>query len=191
MENYDTLHRCSWCQGDELYQRYHDLEWGVPIKEDHRLFESLILETMQAGLSWITILRKRENYRQALDNFDPYKIALYTNTKRQELLSNPGIIRNKLKINSIISNAQAFINIQEQQGSFSNFLWAYVDHCPIKNTYHSIQQVPANTPLSDRIARDLKKLDFKFVGPTTIYAFMQAVGMVNDHEVNCYRYDQV
>ncbi|WP_124979228.1 DNA-3-methyladenine glycosylase I [Nonlabens xiamenensis] len=189
--NQQEKHRCGWCQGDALYKAYHDQEWGVPVFDDHSLFEFLILEGMQAGLSWITILRKRNNYREALDEFDVHKIAGYGESKKKELLENPGIIRNRLKIDSIVSNAQAYLKIQESYGSFSNFIWAYVDSKPIKNKLASYKDAPAQTALSQKISKDLKKLGFKFVGPTIVYAFMQAVGMVNDHEVNCFRYDQV
>ncbi|MBF4983903.1 DNA-3-methyladenine glycosylase I [Nonlabens mediterrranea] len=184
-------HKCGWCLGDELYEDYHDTEWGRPVYDDQTLFEFLILETMQAGLSWITILRKRHNYHDALDQFDVQKIANYTQEKQNELLNNPGIIRNKLKIKSIIKNAQLFIDIQKEFGSFSKFIWSYVDGKPIKNEVLDYQQAPANTSLSDQISKDLKKRGFKFVGSTIIYAFMQATGMVNDHEVNCHRYDEV
>ncbi len=183
--------RCGWCLGDELYKNYHDTEWGVPVHDDRKLFEFLILETMQAGLSWITILRKRENYRVALDGFDYHKIANYNAAKKGQLLENPGIIRHQLKIESIINNAREFIEIQKEQGSFASYLWAFVDNEPITNTVENYKLNPANTPLSDRISKDLKKRGFKFVGSTTIYAFMQAVGMVNDHEKSCFRYDEV
>lgn len=182
--------RCSWCQGDPLYEHYHDTEWGVPVYDDATLFEFLILETMQAGLSWITILKKRENYRQALDGFDPIKIAQYDQAKIESLMNNPGIIRHRLKIKSIISNAQAFLKIQEKHESFSKFLWAYVDGKPLRNTCAINQQMPTTTSISDQLAKDLKRQGFKFVGSTTIYAFMQAVGMVRDHETNCYLYDE-
>ena len=184
-------HKCGWCVGDPLYENYHDKEWGVPVHDDHTLFEFLILETMQAGLSWITILRKRQNYWDALDQFDFYKIAQYKDDKIHELMNNSGIIRNRLKINSIINNAQKFMDIQDAEGSFSNYLWNYVDGTPIKNNVVDYRNAPAETALSKKISIDLKKHGFKFVGSITIYAFMQAVGMVNDHEVNCFRYDEV
>lgn len=184
-------HKCGWCLGDELYEAYHDKEWGVPVYDDQTLFEFLILETMQAGLSWITILKKRDNYFDALDQFDIHKIAAYDQTKQDELLLNAGIIRNKLKVKSIITNAQLFLDIQKEHGSFSKFIWNYVDGKPIKNSWKNYKDAPANTPLSDQISKDLKKRGFKFVGSTIIYAFMQATGMVNDHEVNCFRYDEV
>lgn len=184
-------HKCGWCVGDELYEAYHDKEWGVPVKDDHQLFEFLILETFQAGLSWITILRKRENFRQAFDFFDYKKIANYDDDKIAELLQNAGIIRNKLKINAAVSNAKAFIKIQEEFGSFSKYIWDFVNGKPIKNSYKSYKDAPANTPLSDKISKDLKKRGFKFTGSTVVYAHMQATGMVNDHEVGCFRYNEV
>lgn len=186
-----TKHRCGWCIGDSLYEAYHDLEWGVPVKDDATLFEFLILETFQAGLSWITILRKRDNFRAALDNFDYKKIANYKQNKIDKLLDNAGIVRNKLKINATITNAQAFMKIQEEFGSFSKYIWGFVDDTPIKNSFKNYKDAPANTPLSDVVSKDLKKRGFKFVGSTVIYAHMQATGMVNDHEVGCFRYDEV
>lgn len=184
-------HKCGWCLGDDLYESYHDKEWGSPVYDDQTLFEFLILETMQAGLSWITILKKRDNYFDALDQFNIKKIAAYDQAKQDELLQNAGIIRNKLKVKSIINNAQLFIEIQKEHGSFSKYIWNYVDGKPIKNTVQNYKEAPANTPLSDQISKDLKKRGFKFVGSTIMYAFMQATGMVNDHEVNCFRYDEV
>lgn len=184
-------HRCGWCEGDSLYEDYHDNEWGVPVKDDETLFEFLILETFQAGLSWITVLKKRENFRKAFDNFDYKKIALYDQNKVDELLDNPGIIRNKLKVKATISNAQAFMEVQKEFGSFSTYIWKFVDGKPIKNKLQNYKEAPANTPLSDTISKDLKKRGFKFVGSTVIYAQMQATGMVNDHEVSCFRYDEV
>jgi len=186
-----SKHRCGWCLGDDLYKAYHDNEWGVPVKDDDTLFEFLILETFQAGLSWITILRKRENFRKAFDNFDYLKISKYKDTKIQELLQNEGIIRNKLKVRATVSNAQAFIKVREEFGSFSNYIWGFVDGKPIKNQIENYNEGPANTELSDTISKDLKKRRFKFVGSTVVYAHMQATGMVNDHEVNCFRYDEV
>ena len=184
-------HRCGWCEGDDLYEAYHDNEWGVPVYDDNTLFEFLILETFQAGLSWITILRKRENFRQAFDSFDYKKIAHYNQEKIDSLLKDAGIIRNKLKINAAISNAKAFIQIQEEFGSFSKYIWAFVDGKPIKNSIKSVNEAPANTALSDTLSKDLKKRGFKFVGSTVVYAHMQATGMVNDHEINCFRYNEV
>ncbi|PWL40189.1 DNA-3-methyladenine glycosylase I [Flagellimonas aquimarina] len=183
--------RCGWCEGDSLYEEYHDKEWGVPVKDDATLFEFLILETFQAGLSWITVLKKRENFRKAFDNFDYRKIAKYDQDKVDELLDNPGIIRNKLKVNATISNARAFMEIQKEFGSFSSYIWGFVDGKPIKNKLQNYKEGPATTPLSDAISKDLKKRGFKFVGSTVIYAQMQATGMVNDHEVSCFRYDEV
>lgn len=183
--------RCGWCEGDTLYEAYHDLEWGVPVKDDDTLFEFLILETFQAGLSWITVLKKRENFRKAFDRFDYKKIARYDQKKKDALLQDAGIIRNKLKVNATVTNAQAFIEIQKEFSSFSNYLWGYVNNTPIKNKIKNYKNAPANTPLSDALSKDLKKRGFKFVGSTVVYAFMQAVGMVNDHEVKCFRYDEV
>jgi DNA-3-methyladenine glycosylase I len=186
-----TKHKCGWCIGDDLYEAYHDNEWGVPIYDDHQLFEFLILETFQAGLSWITILRKRENFRLAFDFFDYKKIAKYGEDKKEALLQNAGIIRNKLKINATISNAQAFMEVQAEFGSFSKYIWSFVNGKPIKNKVKHYKTAPANTPLSDILSKDLKKRGFKFVGSTVIYAYMQATGMVNDHEVECFRYHEV
>jgi len=184
-------HRCGWCKGDELYEAYHDLEWGVPVKDDDTLFEFLILETFQAGLSWITVLKKRENFRKAFDYFNYKKIATYSQAKKDSLLQDAGIIRNKLKVNATVSNAQAFIEVQKEFGSFSKYIWAFVDGKPIKNNIANYKDAPANTELSDQISKDLKKRGFKFVGSTVIYAHMQATGMVNGHETNCFRYDEV
>lgn len=183
--------RCSWCGDDPLYVSYHDTEWGVPVKDDAKLFEFLILETFQAGLSWITVLRKRENFRSAFDQFDYQKIATYDQQKIDSLLQNSGIIRNKLKINATITNAQAFIKVQEEFGSFSNYIWQFTNHRPILNAFKSLSEVPANTPLSDTISKDLKKRGFKFVGTTVVYAHMQATGMVNDHVISCFRHKEV
>ena len=184
-------HRCGWCVGDPLYEDYHDKEWGVPLYDDDKLFEFLILETFQAGLSWITVLRKRENFRKAFDNFNYEKIAEYKQPKIDELLQDAGIIRNKLKVKATVTNAQAFIKIQEEFGSFSDYIWQFVDGKPIKNKLKDYKKAPANTPLSDTISKDLKQRGFKFVGTTVVYAHMQATGMVNDHEVSCFRYNEV
>lgn len=184
-------HRCGWCKGNPLYEAYHDEEWGVPVKDDNTLFEFLVLETFQAGLSWITVLKKRENFREALDNFDYKKIATYNQKKKNSLLENPGIIRNKLKVNATITNAQAFMDVQKEFGSFAKYIWGFVDGTPIKNKIKNYKDAPANTTLSDTLSKDLKKRGFKFVGSTVIYAQMQATGMVNDHEINCFRYDEV
>jgi len=183
--------RCEWAGNDPLYRTYHDTEWGVPVLEDAKLFEFLILETFQAGLSWITILRKRENFRVAFDHFDYNKIAKYSEVKQLELLQNAGIIRNKLKIKATITNAIAFIEIQKEFGSFSKYIWNFVQDKPIQNKWKSMSEVPANTPLSDEVSKDLKKRGFKFVGSTVIYAHMQATGMVNDHTTTCFRYMEV
>ena len=184
-------HRCGWCVGDNLYEAYHDEEWGVPVKDDATIFEFLILETFQAGLSWITILRKRENFRKAFDQFDYKKIANYQQPKIDSLIQDAGIIRNKLKINATVTNAQAFIKVQEEFGSFSAYIWGFVNHNPIKNAITYYKDAPATTALSDALSKDLKKRGFKFVGSTVIYAHMQATGMVNDHEINCFRYHEV
>jgi DNA-3-methyladenine glycosylase I len=184
-------HRCGWCAGDALYEAYHDQEWGVPVFDDATIFEFLILETFQAGLSWITILRKRENFRVAFDNFDYHKIALYNQEKIDNLLLDTGIVRNKLKIKATITNAQNFIKIQEEFGSFSKYIWQFVDGKPIKNSVKNYKEAPPTTAISDTLSKDLKKRGFKFVGSTVIYAHMQATGMVNDHEVNCFRYNEV
>lgn len=183
--------RCPWCEGNTLYEKYHDEEWGVPVYDDAKLFEFLILETFQAGLSWITVLRKRENFRKAFDDFNYKKIAQYKQDKIDQLLQDTGIIRNKLKVNATVTNAQAFIKIQEEFGSFSNYIWGFIDGKPIKNNFKTLSEVPANTPLSDTISKDLKKHGFKFVGTTVVYAHMQATGMVNDHVTSCFRYDEV
>lgn len=178
--------RCGWCNSSEVYQNYHDEEWGKPVYDDATLFEFLLLETFQAGLSWITILNKRDNFRKAFDDFDYKKIAQYSDDKIQELLQDAGIIRNKLKVHSAVTNAQNFIKIQEEFGSFSTYIWAFVDHKPIDNFPKSLKDVPATSALSDAISKDLKKRGFKFVGSTVIYAHMQATGMVNDHVENCW-----
>lgn len=178
--------RCGWCSSDELYQNYHDTEWGVPVYDDAILFEFLLLETYQAGLSWITILRKRNNFRMAFDNFDYQLIARYNQSKIDELLENQGIIRNKLKAYSAVSNAQHFIKIQEEFGSFSNYIWAFVNHEPLINYPKTLKDILPTTALSDKISKDLKKRGFKFLGSTTVYAFMQAVGLVNDHVAGCW-----
>lgn len=183
--------RCAWCGNDPLYVAYHDTEWGIPVKDDATLFEFLILETFQAGLSWITILRKRENFRKAFDYFDYQKVAAYGEDKIADLLLNEGIIRNKLKVRAAVTNAQAFMEIQKEFGSFSTYIWGFVNHIPIKNTFTSMKDLPANTALSDRISKDLKKRGFKFVGTTVVYAHMQATGMVNDHIVDCFRHKEV
>lgn len=185
------LKRCGWCEGDTLYEEYHDKEWGVPVYDDKILFEFLILETFQAGLSWITILRKRENFRQAFDDFNYMAIAEYSEDKIQELLQDPGIIRNKLKVRAAVSNAAAFQKVQQEFGSFSKYIWKFVDHEPIQNKVENYKEAPATTAQSDMLSKDLKKRGFKFVGSTVMYAHMQATGMVNDHEISCFRYKEV
>lgn len=182
--------RCDWAK-NELAIDYHDTEWGVPLHDDQRLFEFLILEGAQAGLSWDTVLAKRENYRKAFDNFDAKKIAKYDEKKCAELLQNQGIIRNRLKIASAIRNAKCYLEIVEKEGSFDKYIWSFVDGKPIVNVWDNIKQVPASTPISDAMSKDLKKRGFNFVGSTIMYAFMQATGMVNDHLTNCFRYKEV
>jgi DNA-3-methyladenine glycosylase I len=181
------LKRCAWAQGD-LYIAYHDLEWGVPVQDDRLLFEFLILEGAQAGLSWITILKKRQNYREAFDNFDARKVARYGPAKTQQLLANAGLVRNRLKIESAVGNAKAFLEVQKEFGSFARYVWQFVGGKPIRNHWASLKQVPARTPESDALSKDLVRRGFKFVGSTICYAFMQAVGMVNDHTTDCFRY---
>ena len=183
--------RCSWCEGDELYERYHDEEWGVPVYDDRELFEMLNLEGAQAGLSWITVLRKRAHYRVVFDGFNPEKMAQYDEVKRQELLEDAGIIRNKLKVNAFIVNAQIYMQMQAdaKRGdgpTFSEFIWSFVDGSPVINNYESLGEVPATTDQSDVMSKELKKRGFKFVGSTICYAFMQAAGLVNDHLIDCH-----
>jgi DNA-3-methyladenine glycosylase I len=177
--------RCTWCGDDPLYVAYHDNEWGRPVHDDRHLFEMLILEGAQAGLAWITVLRKRDNYREAFDNFDASKIVKYDSRRIAKLMNNEGIVRNRLKIDATIKNAKVFLDIQKEFGSFNDYLWAYVDNKPIVNKWESFKQLPAKTELSDRIAKDLKKKGMNFVGSTIIYAYMQAIGMVNDHTLDC------
>jgi DNA-3-methyladenine glycosylase I len=183
--------RCEWCGSDPLYVAYHDDEWGVPVHDDRHLFEMLILEGAQAGLSWITILKKRENYRKALHNFDAERIAAYTPRDIERLLGDSGIVRNRLKLESAVKNARGTLAIVEEFGSLDAFLWRYVDGSPIQNTWKTMAQLPAKTALSEAMSKDLKKLGFNFVGSTICYAFMQAVGMVNDHVVGCFRYKEI
>ena len=182
----ETKLRCAWCEKDDLYRNYHDNEWGKPVYDDETIFEFLILETFQAGLSWYTVLAKRENFRKAFDNFDWNKIANYTEEKREQLTEDAGIIRNKLKIKATVTNAQAFIKIQEEFGSFSKYIWEFVDGKPIDNQPKTLSEVKATTPISDALSKDLKKRGFKFVGSTVVYAHMQATGMVNDHIMECF-----
>jgi DNA-3-methyladenine glycosylase I len=179
--------RCGWAK-DELSIRYHDEEWGVPVHDDRRWFEFLVLEGAQAGLSWDTILRKRENYRRAFAGFDPAVVARFRETKIEQLLADPGIVRNRLKVNSVVRNAQAFLKIQQDVGSFDTYIWPFVDGEPIRNTWRSLDQVPARTEISDALSKDLKRRGFTFVGSTICYALMQATGLVNDHLVGCFRH---
>ena len=181
-----TKRRCDWCNGNHLYENYHDIVWGVPVFEDNILFESLTLEIFQSGLSWITILKKREGFIKAFDSFDIYKIASYDIKKEKELIANTSIIRNNLKIKATINNAKAIIKIQEEHNSFSKYIWNYVNNDPIINKFKSLNEVPNNTPLAEKICIDLKKKGFKFIGPTIIYSFMQSIGMTNDHLIYCF-----
>ena len=183
--------RCIWAGDIPIYIDYHDNEWGRPVHDDVKLFEMLILEGMQAGLSWITVLNKREAFREAFDGFDPSKVALYDDIKIQELLVNERIIRNRLKINATVNNAKLYLKVIEDYGSFDKFIWGYVDYEPIKNHWENHDDLPASTPLSDKISKDLKKMGFKFVGSTIVYAFMQAVGMVNDHITECFVFKEL
>lgn len=183
--------RCAWAGDTPIYTDYHDNEWGRPVHNDDKLFEMLILETMQAGLSWITVLKKRDAFRAAFDGFDPQKMALYDDEKMEELMGNDGIIRNRLKIYAAINNAKVFLAVKDQYGSFDKMIWSYVDNSPIVGHWKTIENFPATTPLSDKISKDLKRMGFKFVGSTTIYAFMQAVGMVNDHLSECFVYSEM
>lgn len=184
----DNIKRCEWCGSDPLYQKYHDEEWGVPVFDDKTLFEFLTLEGAQAGLSWITVLKKRENYRKAFNDFDPAKIARYSEKRIVKLKENEGIIRNDLKIRSTVSNAQNYFELCEEKGSLSDYMWNFVDGTPIQNKWRSLKQIPTSTSISDALSKDLKKRGFKFVGTTIMYAYMQAVGMVNDHTVHCHRF---
>ena len=190
MPHHEKNH-CRWCDGQPDFKIYQDTEWGVPIYGDDKLFETLLLETFQAGLNWLTVLRKRENFRKAFDNFDAQKIARYDEKKIDALCSDRGIIRNRLKIKATINNAQMFLNLQQSNLSFSEFLWSFVDHQPIQNTYQTIDQVPSTTAVSDQMSLSLKKHGFEFVGSTIVYAHMQATGMVNDHLVSCFRYEEI
>ncbi len=183
-----SVDRCSWCGDDPTYVRYHDDEWGVPVHDDRQLFEFLVLDGAQAGLSWITILKRREGYRQAFEGFDPNKIASYGENDKERLLGDAGIIRNRAKVNSAIQNAQAFLKVQQEHGSFDAYIWRFVDGKPIVNRHESLDDIPARTELSDAISKDLKQRGFSFVGSTIVYAHMQATGMVNDHVVSCFRH---
>ena len=184
-------HRCEWSGTDPLYVAYHDDEWGVPVHQDRLLFEFLVLEGAQAGLSWMTILKKRENYRKAFHDFDYERIASYTEADVERLLADPGIVRNRLKVGSVIKNARGVLDIREQFGALDTYLWRYVDGVPKQNAWKTMKEVPAKTELSDAMSKDLKKRGFNFVGSTICYAFMQAVGMVNDHTTDCFRYEEV
>ncbi|MCG8491156.1 MAG: DNA-3-methyladenine glycosylase I [Sneathiellales bacterium] len=187
----DGLNRCRWCGDDPIYQAYHDTEWGVPVYDSRALYEKLILDGFQAGLSWITILKKRDNFIKAFDGFNPEIIARYDAAKVESLMQDAGIIRNRAKIEGTIIGAQLFLDIEEKEDGFSNLLWSYLDGTPIQNQFVQMADIPAKTDLSERISKDLKKRGFKFVGPTIVYAFMQAVGMVNDHQVDCFRHAKV
>ncbi|MEQ9261746.1 MAG: DNA-3-methyladenine glycosylase I [Owenweeksia sp.] len=184
-------HRCAWVNSDPLYIEYHDTEWGVPVQDDQKMFEFLVLETFQAGLSWYTILKKRENFRKAFAHFNYHKVAAFSEEDVTRLMNDSGIIRNRLKINSAIINAQRFIDVQKEWGSFCKYIWSFVDFTPLQNTPEDLSGVPATTDVSDQLSKDLKKRGFKFVGSTTIYAHMQACGMVNDHTTDCFRYKEV
>ena len=183
--------RCTWAGTEPIYIKYHDTEWGVPVHDDRRLFEFLILEGAQAGLSWLTILKKRPNYIKAFDNFDPRKVAAYNPRKVKELISNAGIIRNRLKIEATIQNARSFLAVQQEFGSFDKYIWQFVGGKTLKNSWNSLAEIPAQSEASVAMSSDLKKRGFKFVGPTICHAFMQATGLVNDHTVDCYRYEEV
>ena len=185
------MERCPWPGNDELYIKYHDEEWGVPVHDDNKHFEFLVLEGAQAGLSWLTILKRRDNYRKAYNHFDPAKVAQYDEAKVKELLGNAGIIRNRKKIESSINNARRFLEVQLEFGSFDNYIWSFVNHKPVINSWKELSETPATTELSDRISKDLKKRGFSFVGSTIIYAHIQAIGLVNDHLVSCFRYNQL
>lgn len=185
------MKRCSWCEGNELYVKYHDEEWGVPVHDDRKHFEFLVLESAQAGLSWLTVLKKRENYRLAYDGFDVKKVMNYDETKYSELLNNPGLIRNRLKIRASINNAECFCKIQEEFGSFDAYVWGFTNGSPVVNRWESEEEVPARSELSDRVSADLKARGFKFLGTTIIYAHLQATGLINDHVINCFRFREV
>jgi len=186
------VQRCGWCDGgDAGYLRYHDEEWGVPVHDDQRLFEFLILEGAQAGLSWAMVLNKRARYREVFAEFDPARVARFTSRKREQLLKDPGIIRNRLKVEAAVNNARNFLAVQEEFGSFDAYVWRFVDGAPIRNRWNKLKDIPATTPVSDALCKDLKRRGFKFVGSTIMYAFMQAVGMVNDHETGCFRHREV
>jgi len=186
-----AIKRCEWCTGSELYMKYHDTEWGVPVFDDSKHFEFLVLESAQAGLSWITILKKRENYRKAYDGFDPEKVARYGEKKKAALLANPGIIRNRLKIEASINNAKRFLETRKEFGSFSNYIWAFVKGRPVIGKWKTLAKIPAKTELSDMVAADMRKRGFKFLGSIIMYSHMQATGIVNDHITRCFRYKEL
>ena len=183
------MERCSWCGADPLYMKYHDEEWGVPVHDDRKHFEFLLLESAQAGLSWLTILRKRENYRAAYDAFDVIKIANYDEDKYNELLNNKGIVRNRLKIRASINNAREFIRIQKEFGSFDKYIWGFTNNEPVVNNWETMSEIPAVSPLAEKVSADLKVRGFKFLGPTIVYAHMQATGLINDHVTGCFRHN--
>lgn len=185
------MNRCPWCEKTDRYKEYHDKEWGVPVLDDIKQFEFLVLESAQAGLSWLTILNRREGYKKAYDNFDPKKVAEYDQNKIEELVNNPDIIRNRKKIEASINNAKKFLEIQKEYGSFSKYIWSYVNNEPIINKYDDISKIPATTNLSDRISQDLKDKGFKFMGSTIVYSHLQAVGVINDHLTSCFRYNEI
>ncbi len=191
MSHNQPVKRCGWCGDDALYRQYHDCEWGVPLHDERQLFEFVCLEGAQAGLSWITILRKRENYRRAFDDFDADKIARYDEAKINSLLADPGIVRNKLKVNGFIKNARAYLEMLDRGSTLDEYLWGFVDGQPVQNRWTSEQQIPVNTPVSDALSKDLKKRGFSFVGSTICYALMQAAGLVNDHLTDCYRHVEI
>ena len=183
--------RCKWADSNDLMKAYHDKEWGTPEHDEKNLYELLILEGMQAGLSWNTVLQKRNNFRKAFDNFDYNKIVRYEENKIEELMQNKGIIRNRLKIQSVITNAKSFINVQEEFGSFNKYIWNFVDNIPVHNSWKNLEDLPPNTELSNRISKDMKKRGFKFIGTTIIYSFLQAIGVINDHMIDCFRYKEL
>lgn len=185
------MERCPWCGTTDIYVKYHDEEWGVPVHDDKKHFEFLVLESAQAGLSWLTILKRRENYRIAYDNFDAEKVANYNEEKLEELLQNEGIIRNRKKIEASVNNAKLFLELQKEFGSFDNYIWSFVNNKPIINSWEEISHVPAKTELSDKISKDLKKRGFSFLGSTIIYSFLQATGIINDHLATCFRYAEL
>ena len=185
------MKRCAWCENDELYTKYHDEEWGVPVFDERKQFEFLVLESAQAGLSWLTILRKRESYRKAYDNFNPITVAKFDDRKIEELMKYEGIIRNEKKIRASVNNAKRFIEVQKEFGSFSKYIWKFVDYKPIINSWKNESEIPAKTELSEAISKDLKKRGFEFIGPVIIYSHLQATGLINDHIIDCFRYDQI